>query len=92
MNKSCNAKPKSRNLESDEIRSQARKADKTSARPHFVHFEISDLGFELQDLCIFQIPLTCQLLQTVQDVVPDPFFIPPFRGIDRHTLKKHAEM
>jgi len=30
-----------RNLKMDEIRGQAHKADKTSARPHFVRFEIS---------------------------------------------------
>jgi len=31
-----------RDSKMDEIRGQARKADKTSARPHFVHFQISD--------------------------------------------------
>jgi len=38
----------------DEIRGQARKADKTSARPHFVQFGIYDFGFELQDLSNFR--------------------------------------
>ena len=32
-------------LKLDDIRGQARKTDKTCARPHIVHFEISDFGF-----------------------------------------------
>ena len=44
------------NLKLDEIRGQARKADKTSARPHFVQFEIYDFGSELQDSSSFRFP------------------------------------
>jgi len=63
LDESCNSKPKSE-ISNWTKWGQARKADKTSARPHFVQFEISDFGFELQDSSNLRFPqLLFELVQ-----------------------------